>query len=63
MTTRDFAVRTETYVATLGDLGKLEFVPEALGDEFLDGYAKIQEAQVVLGGKKDLTKMDPETLR
>lgn len=30
--TRDFAVRTENHVANLGELGKLEFVPEVFGD-------------------------------
>ncbi|MEU2352935.1 hypothetical protein ABZ599_08230 [Streptomyces misionensis] len=48
MATRDFAVRTENHVANLGDLGKLEFVPEVFGDEFLEGYSKVQEAQKAL---------------
>ncbi|MEV5929909.1 hypothetical protein ACPCSG_27000 [Streptomyces cellulosae] len=63
MATRDFAVRTETHVATLGDLGELHFVPEVVGTEFLDGYQKVQEAQEALGGEQDLTKMDPKVLR
>ncbi|MGY3199700.1 hypothetical protein [Streptomyces sp. TE5632] len=63
MATRDFAVRTEPHVATLGDLGTLEFVPEVFGDEFLDGYQKVQDAQASLGGEEELAKMDPGTLR
>ncbi|MFF0092662.1 hypothetical protein ACFYSF_22250 [Streptomyces canus] len=63
MATRDFAVRTEPHVATLGDLGELHFVAEVFGDEFLDGYNQVQEAQKSLGGEEDLTKMDPDALR
>ncbi|MEU9153601.1 hypothetical protein AB0D59_24335 [Streptomyces sp. NPDC048417] len=63
MATRDFAVRTESHVANLGALGELHFVPEVFGDEFLDGYAKVQEAQAALGGEQDLTKMEPAALR
>jgi hypothetical protein len=61
--TRDFAVRTEPHVATLGDLGELHLVPEVFGDEFLDGYNKVMEAQRALGGEEDLTKMDAAALR
>jgi hypothetical protein len=60
---RDFAIRTEPHVARLGALGELHFVAEVFGDEFLDGYNKVQEAQNVLGGEEDLTNMDPEMLR
>ncbi|MER6975681.1 hypothetical protein [Streptomyces carpinensis] len=63
MATRDFAVRTENHVANLGELGKLEFIPEVLGDQFLDGYSKVSEAQKALGDENDLTKMDPAVLR
>ncbi|MEU5497991.1 hypothetical protein [Streptomyces griseofuscus] len=63
MATRDFTVRTENHVANLGELGKLEFVPEVFGDEFLEGYSQVQEAQKALAGEDDLTKMDPATLR
>ncbi|MGW3512092.1 hypothetical protein [Streptomyces sp. NPDC000994] len=63
MATKSFAIRTENHVADLGDLGPLEFVPEILGDEFLDGYSKVQEAQSALGDEKDLTKLDPDVLR
>ncbi|TXS51949.1 hypothetical protein EAO75_09315 [Streptomyces sp. uw30] len=63
MATRELAARTEPHVASMGDLGKLEFVPEVFGDEFLDSYNKVQEAQSALGGEEDLTKMDPDTLR
>lgn len=63
MATRDFAVRTEPHVANLTGLGTLEFVPEVFGDEFLDGYAKVQSAQAAISGEQDLTKMDPAALR
>ncbi|PWI15946.1 hypothetical protein DI272_18595 [Streptomyces sp. Act143] len=63
MATKDFAVRTEPHVANLGALGELHFVPEVFGDEFLDGYSRIQEAQALIGGEQDLTKMDPTALR
>jgi hypothetical protein len=60
---RDFAVRTEPHVANLVGLGQLHFVAEVFGDEFLDGYHRVQEAQAAIGGQDDLTKMDPATLR
>jgi len=60
---RDFAVRTEPHVANLVGLGELHFVPEVFGDEFRDGYHRVQEAQAAVGGQEDLTKMDPATLR
>ncbi|MEU1852943.1 hypothetical protein ABZ499_27670 [Streptomyces sp. NPDC019990] len=63
MASRDFAVRTENHVANLTGLGELHFVPEVFGDEFLDGYHRVQEAQRAIGGEEDLTKMDPATLR
>ncbi|MFF4829819.1 hypothetical protein ACFY20_44595 [Streptomyces sp. NPDC001312] len=63
MATKDFAVRTENHVANFGELGTLEFIPEVFGDEFLDGYSKIQDAQRALEGESDLTKMDPLDLR
>ncbi|MFH9439022.1 hypothetical protein [Streptomyces rochei] len=63
MATKDFAVRTTPHVANLGDLGSVEFVAEVFGDEFLDGYNKVQEAQAALGGETDITKMQPDTLR
>ncbi|MGW1501194.1 hypothetical protein ACWCQW_21885 [Streptomyces mirabilis] len=63
MATKDFSVRTEPHVANLGDLGALHFVPEVFGDEFLDGYTKVQEAQAALGDETDLTKLEPGTLR
>lgn len=63
MAQRDFAVRTEPHVARLGDLGELHFVAEVFGDEFLDGYHRVTEAQRAIGGEEDLTKMDPATLR
>ncbi|MDQ1018979.1 hypothetical protein [Streptomyces afghaniensis] len=63
MASRDFAVRTENHVANLTGMGKLEFVPEVFGDEFLDGYHRVQKAQRAISGEEDLTKMDPATLR
>lgn len=63
MATKDFAIRTENHVANFGDLGTLEFVPEILGDEFLQGYTQVMDAQKALGDNPDLTSMDPTVLR
>jgi hypothetical protein len=60
--TKDFAIRTEPHVARLGELGELHFTAEVFGDEFLDGYHKIQEAQRALSGDDDLSKLDPAVL-
>ncbi|MFF5968285.1 hypothetical protein ACFY64_32085 [Streptomyces collinus] len=63
MATKDFAVRTEPHIARLGELGELHFVAEVFGDEFLNGYHRVTEAQAAVGGQEDLTKMDPAVLR
>ncbi|MGW1352841.1 hypothetical protein ACWCQE_26765 [Streptomyces sp. NPDC002409] len=44
MARKSFAFNTEPHVAELGDV-ELHFVPEVMGDEFLDGYARIIELQ------------------
>ncbi|MFD8820872.1 hypothetical protein ACFV1C_00635 [Streptomyces sp. NPDC059605] len=42
MARKSFTLNTEPHVAELGDV-ELHFVPEVMGDEFLDGYARIIE--------------------
>ncbi|TDC29496.1 hypothetical protein E1211_25905 [Micromonospora sp. 15K316] len=60
MARKSFTIRTEPHVAEVGDV-ELLFRPEVDGDEFLDGYVELQDAQKKLGGsEKDLS---PEALR
>lgn len=44
MARKSFALRTEPHVAEIGDV-ELLFRPEVMGDEFLDGYVRLREAQ------------------
>ncbi|WP_369387929.1 hypothetical protein AB5J72_10195 [Streptomyces sp. CG1] len=58
MTRRQSTLNTEPHVAELGDV-ELKFVPEVMGDEFLDGYAALIERQRELGaGAGDLSQID-----
>ncbi|MGW1539742.1 hypothetical protein ACWCPM_05600 [Streptomyces sp. NPDC002309] len=63
MATKAFSLNTDPHVAQLGALGELHFVPEVMGDAFLDGYADVLEAQRALGDGTDLKDVNPEVLR
>lgn len=62
MARKQFSLNTQPHVAELGDV-ELLFIPEVLGDEFLDGYGKLTEAQAKVSGADDLSKASPEELR
>lgn len=56
MATRKFTLNTTPHEAEIGDT-VLKFVPEVAADEFLDGYARLREAQKTansLSGDEDL---------
>lgn len=61
-----FALNTEPHVAEIPGLGlELEFLPEVMGDEFLDAYAEMRETQKRETGVdvEDLAAADVENLR
>ncbi|MFC8466010.1 hypothetical protein [Streptomyces sp. NPDC057250] len=60
---KTFALRTEPHEAQVGDTVLL-FKAEVYGDEFLDAYEQLQEAQRASGIKGgDLSGADPKALR
>lgn len=63
MATRTFALNTEPHVAQVGDT-TLEFQPEVMGDDFMDAYAALREAQQPIGVDiNDLANVDSAQLR
>ncbi|MFI9569765.1 hypothetical protein [Streptomyces rishiriensis] len=44
MATRNFALNTEPHIAEIGAI-RLEFQPEVFGDEFMDAYVELRDAQ------------------
>ncbi|MBC9729256.1 hypothetical protein [Streptomyces sp. TRM68367] len=63
MATRTFALNTEPHVADIGGT-KLEFQPEVFGDEFMDAYVELREAQKAKGVDMDnLVDADPADVR
>lgn len=46
---RQFTINKSPHVAELGDGLELHFLPEVAGDEFLEGYVRLQEAYRGLG--------------
>ncbi|GAA2948122.1 hypothetical protein ACFPN0_15320 [Kitasatospora cinereorecta] len=60
---KTFQLHTEPHVAEIGDV-ELLFVPEVMGDEFLDNYERLREAQTSIGvDVSDLNKVEPAKLR
>lgn len=49
MARKSFALNKEPHVADLGDGTELHFAPEVYGDQFLDAYGELQDAQAALG--------------
>ncbi|MCF3960608.1 hypothetical protein [Streptomyces fuscigenes] len=47
---KTFTLNTSPHVAELGEGLELHFVPEVMGDEFLEGYVQLQEATRGIGG-------------
>lgn len=61
---KQFSIRTEMHVAELGDDLELHFIPEVYGDQFLDAYAQLQDAQSGLGADgKDVSGLSGDKLR
>lgn len=42
---KTFALNTEPHVAEIPGVADLEFIPEAMGDEFLDAYQEMRQTQ------------------
>ncbi|MFE0545214.1 hypothetical protein [Streptomyces sp. NPDC058891] len=63
MAEKQFSFNTRPHVAKLGDTAELHFIPEVFGDQFLDGYKKIQDARERINGQTDLTALSSEELR
>ncbi|MEZ3180818.1 hypothetical protein KYY02_19620 [Streptomyces pimonensis] len=60
---KSFALNTEPHVADIGGT-ELKFEPEVMGDEFMDAYAELREAQRAKGiGLEDLAEADPKDIR
>lgn len=56
---KSFALNTIPHEAEIGD-AVLQFVPEVPGDEFLDGYTRLRDAQKTAADGEDT---DPEHVR
>ncbi|MFF0087792.1 hypothetical protein ACFYR1_50550 [Streptomyces canus] len=60
---RSFALNTQPHVAEIGDT-ELEFQPEVMGDEFLDSYSEMRDAQQSKGiDLENLGEADPAVVR
>ncbi|MFE3032916.1 hypothetical protein ACFXKY_14880 [Streptomyces canus] len=60
---KSFALHTEPHVADIGGT-ELEFQPEVMGDEFMDAYAELRDAQKAKGVDLDnLADADPKDVR
>ncbi|MFD8509720.1 hypothetical protein ACFV27_01040 [Streptomyces antimycoticus] len=64
MAKKTFALNSEPHIATVGGTD-LEFLPEVMGDEFMDAFAELREAQQAAKGldMNDLSTLDPAALR
>ncbi|WP_406177966.1 hypothetical protein [Streptomyces canus] len=60
---KSFALHTEPHVADIGGT-ELLFQPEVMGDEFMDAYAELRDAQKAKGVDMDnLADADPKDVR
>jgi hypothetical protein len=60
---KSFALHTEPHVADIGGT-ELLFQPEVMGDEFMDAYAELRDAQKAKGVDLDnLADADPKDVR
>ncbi|XVV34942.1 hypothetical protein ACQPXT_13235 [Streptomyces sp. CA-100214] len=59
------ALNTEPHVVEIGDDTELKFQPEIMGDEFIDAYSELREAQKSASGVDldDLSNLDPSMIR
>jgi hypothetical protein len=67
MARKQFALNRTPHVAQLGDDLELHFVPEVMGDEFVEGYVQLQDAirRLGLGGSsaEDIAGADLEGIK
>ncbi|PWI06534.1 hypothetical protein DIZ27_32865 [Streptomyces sp. NWU339] len=60
---KSFALHTEPHVAEVGET-ELLFEPEVFGDEFMDAYADLRDAQKEKGiDLENLAELDPSVIR
>jgi hypothetical protein len=60
---KSFALNTEPHIADIGGT-ELKFEPEVMGDEFMDAYAELREAQHAKGvDLENLAEADPKDIR
>lgn len=63
MATEGFALNTEPPVAAIGDT-ELLFQPEVMGDDLMDGYVVLRDAQQAIGVDIDnLENLDSQAIR
>lgn len=63
MATKTFALNTEPHVAHVGDIA-LQFQPEVMGDDFMEAYAGLRDAQQANGVDiEKLAEVEPSQLR
>lgn len=64
MANKSFAINKEPHVAEIGDDLELEFQPEVMGDEFMDAYQQLRDAQQQSGvDLDDLSGVEGTDLR
>ncbi|WP_331723353.1 hypothetical protein [Streptomyces atratus] len=65
MARKSFALQTEPHVAEIGDDIELEFLPEVMGDDYLDALGRLQDRYKNLGIdlSGDIDEAPPEALR
>ncbi|MFJ2205927.1 hypothetical protein [Streptomyces microflavus] len=63
MANKSFALNTEPHVAAVGDT-ELLFEPEVMGDDFMDAYVGLRDAQQALGvDVENLENLAPQAIR
>ncbi|MEV8547283.1 hypothetical protein [Streptomyces sp. NPDC051572] len=64
MARKKIALNTEPHVVEIGDT-ELEFLPEVMGDEFVEAFGELKEAQKAASGLDldDLSTLDPSLIR
>lgn len=64
MATKRFGINTSPHVAEIGDHLTLEFKPEVMGDEWMDAYLQLREAQQGLpSDPEQVGEVDPGEIR
>ncbi|MFJ4627198.1 hypothetical protein [Streptomyces sp. NPDC088847] len=64
MARKKITLNTEPHVVEIGDT-ELEFLPEVMGDEFVEAFGELKEAQKAASGLDldDLSTLDPSLIR